>query len=320
MKRTIALLLACLSGGWLMAGHWTPVGAPYEENMALTCVVQINGVEQATETLEVGVFCGTECRGAMQPAFFPPTQRYIYQITVFGEEGDMLTFRLYDHALQQELDLFPPDEIIFHIDGYGTLPNPYMLNFRESYEITVMANPSEGGTVDGMGTYLHGETCTLTATANGGYTFTNWKKDGTVVSTNPTYSFTVTESGDYVANFAQTICTVIISANPAEGGTINGNASGNYEPGSTCTVTATANTGYTFLYWTANGALLSTNPTCTFTVTGDMNCVARFYSSDATLQISPFASGWTWYSTYILTNLRKVWAAVASKSSLNSST
>ena len=135
MRKAIVLLLACLSVGWLMANHWTPVGAPYEENMALTCVVQVDGEEQATDLLEVGVFCGSECRGAAQPLFFPPTQRYIYQITVFGEEGDMLTFRLFDHELNEELDLTPPDAVTFTIDGYGTLPNPYVLNFLGSSEI-----------------------------------------------------------------------------------------------------------------------------------------------------------------------------------------
>ena len=130
MRKAIALLFACMSGGWLLAGHWTPVSAPYEENMALTCIVQIDGVEQASDALEVGVFCGEECRGSQMAAYFAPTQRYVYQITVFGEEGDTLAFRLYDHALQQELDLTPPAPVVFDIIGYGTLPVPLVLNFE----------------------------------------------------------------------------------------------------------------------------------------------------------------------------------------------
>ena len=69
------------------------------------------------------------------------------------------------------------------------------------YTITATASPEEGGTIEGAGSYAEGSTCTLTATANDGYTFINWTKDGTVVSTNPIYSFTVTGSGTYVANF-----------------------------------------------------------------------------------------------------------------------
>ena len=72
-----------------------------------------------------------------------------------------------------------------------------------SYSIEVIPNPTEGGTVTGAGTYNAGETCTLTATANSGYTFINWTKDGNQVSTEATYSFTVTESAIYEANFSR---------------------------------------------------------------------------------------------------------------------
>ena len=72
---------------------------------------------------------------------------------------------------------------------------------NNEFEITAIANPAEGGTITGAGSYAEGSTCTLTATANTGYTFINWTKNGTVVSTNPTYSFTVTEDVDLVANF-----------------------------------------------------------------------------------------------------------------------
>ena len=145
MRKAIALLMACLSGGWLVAGHWTPVGAPYEENMALTCVVLINGEEQQSAALEVGVFCGAECRGAAQPLLFPPTQRYIFQITVFGEVGDTLNFKLFDHELNEELELTPPEAITFTIDGYGNLSEPYMLNFKD-IEITQTTSHNQGWT------------------------------------------------------------------------------------------------------------------------------------------------------------------------------
>ena len=71
------------------------------------------------------------------------------------------------------------------------------------YTISASANPTEGGTVTGMGPYLAGQTCTLNATANGGYSFVNWTRNGTSVSTNASYSFTVTGNATYVANFIQ---------------------------------------------------------------------------------------------------------------------
>ena len=95
-------------------------------------------------------------------------------------------------------------------------------NTASSYDITVSANPANGGTVTGGGTYDAGTTATLTATANTGYTFTNWTKNGTVVSSNATYSFTVSaaNSGAYVANFTINSYTVTATANPTEGGTV----------------------------------------------------------------------------------------------------
>ena len=86
--------------------------------------------------------------------------------------------------------------------------------------ITASVNPANAGTVTGAGTYDPGTTVTLTATANEGYTFTNWTKNGVTVSTNATYSFTVSTAAAYVANFTINSYTVTATANPTEGGTV----------------------------------------------------------------------------------------------------
>ena len=71
----------------------------------------------------------------------------------------------------------------------------------EHNTITATANPVGYGTVEGAGSYVQGETCTLTATAASGYVFANWTENGTVVSTDATYSFQVTYDRTLVANF-----------------------------------------------------------------------------------------------------------------------
>ena len=83
-------------------------------------------------------------------------------------------------------------------DGWNEFNNIFSNN---CFEITVTVTPANSGTVTGAGTYNHGATATLMAAANTGYAFIKWTKDGTVVSTNPTYSFTVTEDVELVANF-----------------------------------------------------------------------------------------------------------------------
>ena len=91
---------------------------------------------------------------------------------------------------------------------------------NEPVAITASVNPANAGTITGAGTYEPGTTVTLTATANEGYTFTNWTKNGVSVSTNATYSFTVSTAAAYVANFTLNSYTVTATANPTEGGTV----------------------------------------------------------------------------------------------------
>ena len=205
MKRIVILLFICLSNGWLFANHWTPNDSEYEDNMTLTGVIQIDGAEQQSTALEVGVFCGEECRGSGYPTYFFPTQRYVIQLLVFGESGDSLTFKLFDIDSGQELDLFSPDAVTFNANGYGSLYAPHILNFTgnvpENYTISASANPEEGGTIEGVGDYQEGQTCTLVATANEGYAFSNWTENGAVVSTHSAYAFSVTSDRALIANF-----------------------------------------------------------------------------------------------------------------------
>jgi hypothetical protein len=142
------------------------------------------------------------------------------------------------------------------------------------YNITATADPTAGGSVTGTGSYAEGASVTLTATANTGYTFTKWTKNGTQVTTSTTYTVTVTEDADYVAHFTLNSYNVTATATPSEGGTVSGG--GTFNHGTSCTLTATANTGYTFTKWTKNGVQVSTNATYTFNVTEAADYVAVF--------------------------------------------
>ena len=84
----------------------------------------------------------------------------------------------------------------------GSAVRPVYYEFS-TYVINANANLVEGGTVTGGDTFRYGQTCALTASVNEGYIFLNWTRDGTVVSTDTTYSFVVTEDVDLVANFAE---------------------------------------------------------------------------------------------------------------------
>ena len=160
-------------------------------------------------------------------------------------------------------------------------------NFTQTHTVSVSANPSNGGTVSGGGTYNHGQSCTVIATAADGYRFTNWTENGDPVSTNANYTFTVNSNHILVANFtvqAPNTYNINVSPNPSTGGTVTGG--GSYQQGQSCTVTATAATGYTFLRWTENGQQVSTNANYTFTVTGNRTLVAQFQAQGYMINVS----------------------------------
>ena len=72
------------------------------------------------------------------------------------------------------------------------------------YKIKTTANPEQGGSVTGTGTYDYGDQVTVEATSNSGWTFVNWTENGQVASTDNPYTFTARTDRNLVANFAQT--------------------------------------------------------------------------------------------------------------------
>ncbi len=165
-------------------------------------------------------------------------------------------------------------EYEFTVEGNRVLVANFEAEAPSEYTISVSANPSNGGTVTGGGTYQQGEQCSVVATANEGYTFINWTEDGEVASTNARYTFIVNSDRNLVANFQVQSHTISVSADPTNGGTVSGG--GTYNHGENCTVSATSNNGYTFTNWTEGGNVVSTNANYTFTVTDDRTLVAHF--------------------------------------------
>ncbi len=162
----------------------------------------------------------------------------------------------------------------FTVNGNRNLVANFTFIPLPTYNISVSANPNEGGTVIGGGTYEEGQSCTVTATANEGYTFTNWTENGTEVSSNPSYTFTVTDNHNLIANFVLNTYTVSVSANPANGGTVTGG--GTFTYGESCTITATVSDGFSFINWTEGGSFVTSETTYTFTVTDNRDFVAHF--------------------------------------------
>ena len=126
------IAIACLMmTGMAFANHWTPItGTQY--NMTMNGIILIDGVEQTTTMLEVGAFCGDECRGSMLPEFFPPSQQYVVALTVVSNQqsGEEIVFRLYDHSTGQELELESVNNITFENNAMiGNMGDWYQFSF-----------------------------------------------------------------------------------------------------------------------------------------------------------------------------------------------
>ena len=229
-----------------------------------------------------------------------------YSVTVNNGSGAVATITDADHNILGKATvsgttanisingtLTAGTELTLCVFGYNkvTYLGTITVNGGTPYTITATASPSNGGTVSGAGIYYSGMSCTLTATPNTGYTFTNWKKGNTVVSTNATYTFAVTESATYTATFtAIPQYTISVSANPTAGGTVSGG--GTFYSGASCTLTATPNTHYDFTNWKMGNSVVSTNPTYTFTVTQNASYTANFTALQAhTITCNPVENG-----------------------------
>ena len=155
------------------------------------------------------------------------------------------------------------------------------------YSVEVSSSPSIGGLTAGGGLFDQGTAVTVTAVPNVGYTFTNWTENGIQVSTSANYQFVLIADRTLVANYTlipPAQFAVNTSALPVAGGSTTG--SGSFDVGSNVTVTATANTGYTFVNWTLAGVQVSTNANYTFVLSANTTLIANFAVSAYTLNVT----------------------------------
>lgn len=82
-----------------------------------------------------------------------------------------------------------------------TTSRQLVAHFGPPVTVTVAADPEEGGTVSGGGSYGIGQPITLSATANPGYVFSHWALDGEAVSYTSNCTVYVPGEAEYVAHF-----------------------------------------------------------------------------------------------------------------------
>jgi len=128
-------------------------------------------------------------------------------------------------------------------------------------KIKISFKASEGGSVSMSEQELgeDDEVEAVTATADEGYEFVNWTKDGEEVSTSEEFT-PAKEEATYVANFEEVEEEIIvINFEASEGGSVSDDEQTLGEEDEVEAVTATADEGYEFVNWTKDGEEVSTS-------------------------------------------------------------
>lgn len=124
---TLFVAIASLLQGQSL--HWTPATG-FSGTMTCNSVIVIDNEYQNNANLEIGAFCGEVCRGAALPTFEYESKQ-IYMLSIKGtDDGDAITFKVYNHSLGEELDLVCNTELTWEDNGQlGTYPNWYEISF-----------------------------------------------------------------------------------------------------------------------------------------------------------------------------------------------
>ena len=167
----------------------------------------------------------------------------------------------------------------FFSDNYQWITEMEMPYFN----LTLQAQPPEGGELTGGGEHQQNSVVTVSATPNDGYLFQNWRKDGTVISTEAEFDFVmpdedVTLTAHFIAEEVDLYMLTLV-ANPPHGGTVSGG--GEFPEGDEVTIIATANAGFYFVNWIGSAGIVSTQATYVFTMpANNVTLMANFEEGD----------------------------------------
>lgn len=122
------------------------------------------------------------------------------------QEGDVCNITVTINEGYHFIALKENGEIVSEESDYSFIVNSdrhFVAEFKlQEFNVSLSANPEEGGYVSGGGTYQYGTTVYAIANPNKDYTFLNWtNEEGEIVSTSPQYIFEVKNDINLIANF-----------------------------------------------------------------------------------------------------------------------
>ncbi len=158
---------------------------------------------------------------------------------------------------------------------------------------TVSATAGEGGSIEPLSRQVvQGSTTTFTVTPDTGHSIDEVTGCNGSLSGEAYTTGAITQDCTVTASFTLNTHSVVVSADPPDGG--NASGAGQFDFGASVTVTADANTGYRFVNWTEAGSQVSGDAEYTFTMPDrDRALVAHFTAASfvLTLSANPDAGG-----------------------------
>lgn len=168
--------------------------------------------------------------------------------------------------------------------------------------ITLKMDTEHGGKVFGEGTFAYGESKTIRAETNMGYTFVGWYKGEEKVCETLKLTFRVKEDVTYTAKWEEV--PVSVAQNDAAAGTVDGPTKTTL--GEKVKITATTNKGYTFLGWYVGDELVTEEEVYQFSLSDNMERVT--YTAKWTSYTLTTESDFSIAGTYSLYSEEKITA------------
>ncbi|MBP5400022.1 MAG: choice-of-anchor J domain-containing protein [Bacteroidales bacterium] len=181
--------------------------------------------------------------------------------------------------------------------------------------VTINVSAGTGGSVSGGGVKTYGSSVTVTANPASCYNFVSWTENGTVVSTNASYTFTAQNDRNLVANFEEVPWQPTLTSNPSATTCITQGTPVTLTAGITGVSNANSLAEYTFATGTdASKWYTLTNTTNLITSSGDSyasslqdigfafpfagtNYTQFSVNSDGNLRLGSTVTGTSYYST-----------------------
>jgi len=165
---------------------------------------------------------------------------------------------------------------VLTMDGNKSVTAGFTIN---TYTLTLAATEGSVTKSPDKASYTHGESVTLQATPSVGYNFVSWTGD-LAGGSNPA-ALVMNGNKSVTASFAAN--TYVLETTAANGSITKDPDQATYTHGQAVTVTAVADTGYTFSAWSgdASGTVVST----TVTMDGDKSVTASFTLNSYTLTL-----------------------------------